>query len=166
MTAPGDQPEEYAQLNNLTRMEWVSLGDPVMGGCSEGSATPDEDGSLCFEGVVRLDNGGGFASVKADLDTPLDLSGWKGIQLRVKGDGRHYKLGLRLSTNRNSPVYQHRVATEAGQWQTLHLAFRDFEASLRGKKRPEAPPLDPTSIWSLSLFVSERQAGAFRLLLY
>lgn len=161
-----DQPEGFKELSALAELEWVSLGDPVMGGHSEGSATQTGSGALCFEGVVRLDNGGGFASVKADLNDTWDLSGFEGIQLRVKGDGRFYKLGLRLTTNRNSPVYQHRFATEADQWQTVTLAFRDFEASLRGKKRPDAPPLDPASIRSLSLFVSERQAGAFRLLLY
>ena len=163
--APTDQPKGYKELNGLAELDWVSLGDPVMGGCSEGSATRTGDGGLCFEGVVRLDNGGGFASVKADLNEPWDLSSFEGIQLRVKGDGRFYKLGLRLTTNRNSPVYQHRFATQANQLRTVHLAFRDFEASLRGKKRPDAPPLDPACIWSLSLFVSERQAGAFRLLL-
>jgi len=43
--------------------QWQSIGDPVMGGRSEGRVATNA-GQGCFSGTVRPDNGGGFASAK------------------------------------------------------------------------------------------------------
>ncbi|MCH8552911.1 MAG: CIA30 family protein [Natronospirillum sp.] len=143
-------------------LTWIPVGDRVMGGCSQGVMEPLEGDTSLFHGTVRLENGGGFASVKCDVPT-LDLSGFSGLMLNACGDGKAYKLGLRMSWDRSAPVYQQAFATEAGVWHQMLLPFSGFEASLRGRKRPDAPPLDPARIASLSLYISGRQAGAFAL---
>jgi NADH dehydrogenase [ubiquinone] 1 alpha subcomplex assembly factor 1 len=45
------------------------------------------------------------------------------------------------------------------------LPVSDFVASFRGRKVPGAGALDPAKIRQLGLMVSDRQAGAFELLI-
>ena len=144
-------------------LHWQSLGDQVMGGQSDGEVVCSDDGIGLFHGTVRLDNGGGFASVKADLPEPVDASGWTGIELLAQGDGKTYKIGLRNSTDRRSIVYQHAFTPDTDQWSPIQLPFSDFIPTWRGKTLTDVEPLDVSCLASVSLFVSGRQAGAFEL---
>ena len=64
---------------------WRSMNDGVMGGMSDGAMTALSDGSGArFTGVVRLENNGGFASVRASLGSGIDLSQFTGLYLDVK----------------------------------------------------------------------------------
>lgn len=145
------------------QLSWQPIGDRVMGGMSDGSLVVSEGGIGEFSGTVRLDNGGGFASVKSDLPDPLDVSDFKGIELSALGDGRTYKVGLRTSSDRQSLVYQHGFVPETEQWGLVQLPFSDFIPTWRGRTINDAPPLDLNNLQSVSLFVSERQAGSFSL---
>ena len=142
---------------------WQPIGDGVMGGRSSGAIACPETGIGEFHGTVRLDNGGGFASVKRDLPEPMDASGWTGIEFRAIGDGRTYKVGLRNGVDRRSIVYQHSFTPPSGAWGQIRLPFSDFIPTWRGKTVNEAGPLDVHHLASLSLFVSGRQAGEFSL---
>jgi monofunctional biosynthetic peptidoglycan transglycosylase len=44
---------------------WEAVGDPVMGGASTSRFAPLPGGMAAFSGVVSLDRGGGFASVRS-----------------------------------------------------------------------------------------------------
>lgn len=144
-------------------LRWESLGDSVMGGRSDGTVVGSEEGYGHFYGTVRLDNGGGFASAKADLPKPLDASGWTGIELLALGDGKTYKIGLRNSTDRRSVVYQHSFTPGTEQWSRIQLPFSDFIPTWRGQTVADAEPLDLRHLASVSLFVSGGQAGEFHL---
>ena len=146
-----------------SRLDWQFIGDPVMGGHSSGAVDPVDAETSLFHGDVSLANGGGFASVKADIS--VDLDEFSGLWLHVCGDGQRYKVGLRMTSDRNAPVYQQAFATRANEWQQIALPFSGFVATLRGKNLPHAPALSPSRIASLSLFISERQAGPFALYL-
>ena len=146
-----------------THSAWQSIGDGVMGGRSSGAMVCSELGIGEFKGTVRLDNGGGFASVKMDLPEPEDASGYTGIEFRALGDGRTYKVGLRNSVDRRSIVYQHSFTPPRDEWARIRLPFSDFIPTWRGKTVTDAVPLDAAQIASLSLFVSGRQAGDFSL---
>ena len=144
-------------------MRWDSLGDQVMGGQSDGQLVKSDGGVGHFQGTVRLHNGGGFASVKADLPEAFDASGWTGIELLARGDGRTYKVGLRNSTDRRSIVYQHAFTPDTENWSRIRLPFSDFIPTWRGKTVANAEPLITSQLASVSLFVSGRQAGEFEL---
>ncbi|MCR8915661.1 CIA30 family protein [Marinobacter panjinensis] len=148
---------------NPSQFIWQPLGDRVMGGQSDGTVVRSEDGVGIFHGIVRLDNGGGFASVKADLPEPFDASQYTGIELLALGDGKTYKIGLRNSTDRRSIVYQQSFTPETGKWTRIRLPFSDFVPTWRGRTVPEAEPLKTSQLASVSLFVSGRQAGEFEL---
>ena len=148
-----------------TALNWQSLGDWVMGGQSDGAVISINDSEGLFSGTVRLDNGGGFASAKADLPHPLDASDSTGIELLARGDGKTYKIGLRTNTDRGSVVYQHSFTPETERWSTVQLPFSDFTPTWRGKTLTDAEALNTKHLASVSLFVSGRQAGVFRLLM-
>jgi hypothetical protein len=143
--------------------DWLPIGDPIMGGRSNGGVSVSEHGIGEFHGTVRSDNGGGFASVKRDLSAPVDASGFDGIELLAQGDGRTYKVGLRNSTNRNRVVYQKAFTPEAGTWTCIRLPFSDFIPTWRGRIVSDACPLDSSQLASLSVFVSGGQYGDFCL---
>ncbi|AOY87807.1 CIA30 family protein [Marinobacter salinus] len=145
------------------RLEWDSLGDQVMGGQSEGALTHSEDGVGLFHGTVRLDNGGGFASVKADLPEAFDASQYTGIELLALGDGKTYKIGLRNSTDRRSIVYQHAFTPDKEDWSRIRLPFSEFIPTWRGKTVSDTEPMNLAHLASVSLFVSGRQVGEFQL---
>lgn len=150
---------------NITRLTWHPLGDRVMGGQSDGAVDHAEGGVGVFHGTVRLDNGGGFSSVKADLPEPFDAGDYTGIELLARGDGKTYKIGLRNSTDRRSIVYQHAFTPGNEDWSRIRLPFRDFIPTWRGKTVADAGPLDTRNLASVSLFVSGRQAGEFKLIM-
>jgi len=149
--------------SETSQLTWQTLGDRVMGGQSNGALVNSEEGVGLFHGTVRLDNGGGFASVKADLPEPIDATGFTGIELLAKGDGRTYKIGLRNSTDRRSIVYQHAFTPDKEDWSRIRVPFSDFIPTWRGKTVTDAEPLDLEHLASVSLFVSGRQVGEFQL---
>lgn len=144
-------------------LTWQPLGDRVMGGQSDGTVDRAEGGVGVFHGTVRLDNGGGFSSVKADLPDPFDAAHYSGIELLARGDGKTYKIGLRNSTDRRSIVYQHSFTPDTEDWSRIRLPFSDFIPTWRGKTVTDAEPLKTSLLASVSLFVSGQQAGAFEL---
>jgi len=146
-----------------SQVTWSSLGDQVMGGQSDGKLVASEERVGLFHGTVRLDNGGGFASVKADLPEPIDASQWTGIELLAKGDGKTYKIGLRNSTNRRSIVYQHAFTPDTEAWSRIRLPFSGFIPTWRGKTLTDEAALNLSYLASVSLFISGRQVGEFQL---
>lgn len=140
---------------------WRSIDDGVMGGLSQSSMTPEE-GRARFEGIVSLQNDGGFASVRSRPETH-DLSAFDGIALRVRGDGKTYAIRLRTSAAFDGVSYQTTARTVAGEWAELRLPFSEFRPVFRGREVAGSPILDPAEIKTFGLLIAERQAGAFRL---
>ncbi|MCP9774574.1 CIA30 family protein [Cyanobium sp. WAJ14-Wanaka] len=72
---------------------WQALNDTVMGGRSSGKCTVNPAG-LEFNGTL-VSEGGGFISARSPLySPPLDLSGYQGFKLEIKGEGRKFKLAV------------------------------------------------------------------------
>jgi monofunctional biosynthetic peptidoglycan transglycosylase len=140
---------------------WYPINDGVMGGASE-SEFQAENGIAVFRGLVSLENNGGFASVRSALGNH-DLSAYAGIALRVRGDGKRYKLNLRTDNQFDGINYQTVFTTEPGQWITVRLPFGDFLPSFRGQGLRSADPLDTRRIVTFGLLIADQQAGPFRL---
>jgi hypothetical protein len=140
---------------------WRNIDDVVMGGLSRSTMTR-ADGRALFEGVVSLENNGGFASVRSH-PANHDLSNHDGIVLRLRGDGRTYALRLRTSAAFDGVSYQATVGTEPGKWIELRLPFSSFRPVFRGREVPGYAALDPAEIKSFGLLISGKQEGPFRL---
>ena len=126
-----------------------------MGGVSASQIAMTPEG-LVFSGVVSLAHGGGFASIRAQ-PRAYDLTGAIAFVLRVRGDGRTDKFGLRTDDAFDGVRYQARFATRAGEWLEVVLPVADFQPTFRGRPA-DAPPLDPARIRGLGLLIADRQA--------
>ena len=75
--------------------DWQIVDDGVMGGLSKGKFDISGKQTLKFSGNLSLKNNGGFSSIRSKRTT-MDLSEFKGIKMRVKGDGEHTNLEWRV----------------------------------------------------------------------
>lgn len=140
---------------------WVAIHDTVMGGRSQGGLVI-EDGALVFVGLLSLENNGGFASVRT-RPRDLGLEGKTGLTVRVRGDGRTYRLRLRDNDRFDGHAWQFEFATTAGQWTQVTAPFAAFEPVFRGRRVRVNGPLEPARVRQLGFMVADKRAGAFRL---
>ena len=121
---------------------WTPVDDGVMGGRSASRAVPTGDSPLVFVGEVSLDNNGGFASIRT-APQQHDLAGATGIVLRVRGDGKRYRVNLRTDAIFDGIQYQAGFITADGTWQDVGLDFAQLEPRFRGRPAPAAPRPGP-----------------------
>ncbi len=139
---------------------WQLVSDQVMGGVSAGEMTRETvDGhvALRMRGEVSLENNGGFLQLALDLNpdgAPMDASGWKGIELQVRGAGEAYNLHLRTEDMTRSWQSYRADFIANPDWHTVRLDFADFEAH-----RLEAP-LDLSKLRRIGLVAIGRAFDA------
>lgn len=141
---------------------WRVINDDVMGGRSKGDAQFD-DGQMTFFGSINT-NGGGFSSVRRAIE-PGQLTGADRVRLRVKTDGRPYRVTFRdgSRSRRGEVMYRAPIGAAASDdWQTVSVAFADLEASFHGDP-VDAEPFDPAAAYELGLILNDTGDGPFRL---
>lgn len=141
---------------------WQIVNDGVMGGRSQG-ARFFEDNHMVFAGTINT-NGGGFSSLRRRMATG-DLSGADGIGLRVRSDGRAYKLTFRTSERfrGRSVSYQKPIPqTDVGEWVDVTVPFTDMETSVFGFS-VRADPFDPADVREMGIILADGIDGDFRL---
>lgn len=145
-----------------TEPTWIAVNDSVMGGVSRGGPKLI-NGSLHFRGVLSLENNGGFSSIRSG-GPARDLSAFEAITLRVKGDGRTYRLqlGTNAEFRRSRISYQAEFATQNGQWTEVTVPLSALIPQFRGQKLP-GPPLDRSRIEEIGLSLSDGKPGDFAL---
>lgn len=148
--------------NGFRDLAWGALDDVVMGGVSESTFIIDTTGGEkggpagLFKGVVSTTNNGGFTSIRTkNFSVPEDLSSYDGLELRLKGDGRRYKLIVRTSRDWDTVGYTASFDATEGQWQSIRLPFSSFVPVFRARTVSDAPPFDLRSIVSLQLMFSK-----------
>jgi uncharacterized protein YbjT (DUF2867 family) len=140
-----------AELKNI----WGALDDVVMGGVSSSNIQLTANTAV-FTGNVSTANSGGFASIRTkNFDPPVNLSGYTGVELRVKGDGQRYKLFLRSDTAWDGLGYSHSFDTVADTWTNIRVPFADLVPVFRAKTVKDAPPLNAGRISSFQLMLSK-----------
>lgn len=156
-TAPSDEKIifDFRHPSNDIKETWGAVDDVVMGGVSESTIQLAENTAL-FTGNVSTENSGGFVSVRTkNFETPLNLSAYKGIELRVKGDGKRYKFFIRTDPKWDGVAYSHSFDTEPHTWITVRIPFDTLIGVFRAKTMDFADPLDPSKISSFQLMLSK-----------
>lgn len=133
------------------------VNDDVMGGVST-SRLGTAPGAMLFDGTVSLENNGGFASFRGPARFPV---GSGVLLLTVRGDGRRYKLTLKLDDSPGTAQYQAAFVAPP-EWQTLRFKSDDFAASFRGRA-VAAPAVRFADMQYVGLLISDQQAGAFTI---
>jgi hypothetical protein len=138
---------------------WALISDRVMGGASSGRMARETVAgrvALRMQGLVSLENDGGFLQIALDLAAggqAIDASAWSGIEVDVLGDGERYNLHLRTD-DISRPWQSYRFGFEAPPaWRTLRAPFAAF-----APHRIETP-LDPRRLRRLGVVAIGR---AFR----
>lgn len=141
---------------------WSAIDDRVMGGVSTSRLTFHTDGYAIFEGVVSTENGGGFASVRHP-QLRLGQKSTVGYRLQVRGDGKRYKLNLRLEHGLDGVNYQAVFEPPAGSWVNIVLPLAMFSPRYRGQPVRDALPLRPEQVHQVGWMVADGQTGSFEL---
>jgi hypothetical protein len=142
--------------------KWRPVNDGVMGGRSSGGPS-FQNGVMVFQGAINT-NGGGFSSIRLPMK-PGKLSEAASLKLRVKSDGRAYKVTMRTNVRyRGRPVsFQGDIpASEVGEWRDVSVPFDNLRASLFGRAVMGAE-FDKTAIKEIGIIIADGIDGPFRL---
>jgi len=140
--------------------KWSIVNDDVMGGISNSSILINNEKNLLFKGYLSLENNGGFASSRLDIRQD-NLKGVKFFKIKLKGDGKIYKLRLRQQNMRAS--YSCDFKSKKNEWLIVTLPVENFKPTWRGYSYSNYPDLNLDKINSLSLHISDKQEGRFNL---
>lgn len=150
----------FAEIKNMD--DWRIVNDGVMGGLSKSKFMLSDSNTAIFSGNVTLENNGGFASTRT-RSMQFQLDGFKGIRIRVKGDGKTYQFRLRTNDRIDGVSYRHHFETKLNQWQTISLPFNKFVPVFRGRVLRDVEPISPKDIQQLGILISDNQTGEFQL---
>jgi len=146
---------DFTNPNAEIKETWGAVDDVVMGGVSQSNIRLGNNQAI-FSGIVSTDNNGGFASVRTrNFDTPLDLSDYEGIELKVTGDGKRYKFITRCEGKWDGVGYCHSFDTIHNFPTTVRIPFRDLIPVFRAKTVSEATGIDASKIYSMQLMLSK-----------
>jgi len=146
---------DFTKPSQDLKETWGALDDIVMGGVSESSIRLTDNTAL-FTGNVSTANSGGFASVRTrNFDPPIDLTGFSGIQLRVKGDGQRYKFIIRSEAKWDGIGYCYSFDTVYNIWITVTIPLDKLIPVFRAKTVNSGAKLDTSRISSFQLMLSK-----------
>ena len=143
-----------------SKIKWNIVNDTVMGGRSS-SRWSKNSSALSFEGFLSLENNGGFASVRHDLDN-INLSSTDGIFIKVKGDGRKYQFRIRSQASRWAN-YSQEFKTKKDTVQSFFLPYKDFKPSWRGRSVRNVPTLTGKDVRGIGFLLGDKVQGKFKL---
>lgn len=157
---PPPQPQagalfDFSQSAPPSDQTWGALDDVVMGGVSA-SSFQRQEGVALFTGNVSTANSGGFTSVRTrNFEPTLNLAGYAGIELQVKGDGQRYKFLIRDEDTWDSIAYSYSFDTTANEWITVRIPFAEMIPVFRAKTVKTGRSLNASQIRSLQLMLSK-----------
>jgi len=143
-----------------TSGKWYIVNDDVMGGVSKSALKLNDNGTATFSGILSLENNGGFASIRSPLQITLE-SKFKGVIIRLKGDGNIYSIRFRTNNNFDGYAYQAKVQSKKDTWQEHKISFSDFKPTLRGYELPNKPALESENIVQMGILIADKQLGEF-----
>ena len=143
-----------------TSGRWYVVNDDVMGGVSKSEMRLNDNGTATFSGTLSSENYGGFASVRVPVQVPEE-SDFKGVKIRLRGDGNIYSLRFRTNMNFDGYAYQAKVRSKNGEWDEFEVPFSDFLPTFRGQTLSGKPALKSDDIAQFGLLIADEQFGEF-----
>ena len=150
------------QFGSAMNEPWRTLNDGVMGGLSEGVLMLD-DTSMRWTGQTRLENNGGFASIRAPWGHH-DLRALNQAIVRCRGNGGPFKLTLENSQRWWMP-YAYAEFDPSNEWQDIVLDLEDFSWSQAqmGDLKRVSPSSDLADVLRFGLMKYDGTAQMFEL---
>jgi monofunctional biosynthetic peptidoglycan transglycosylase len=147
-------------IKDIGIKNWRMVNDNVMGGVSDSNMYINKEGNLIFSGEVSLDNNGGFASCRLDIET-VNLNDVKSFKIRVKGDGKTYK--FRFSESYRSTNYSSNFETQKDTWLDIEIPLKNLKPTFMGYYSRSSPELKIEKMKSMGFLISDKQKGEFNL---
>lgn len=150
---------DFTPSSSLTN--WYVVNDGVMGGLSEGALELTSEGHGSFTGQVRLENYGGFTSIRCatgKIETPEGAI----VRMRVKGDGKNYQFRVKHKAR----DYQSYITTfsTSGEWETIEIPLSKLYPSFRGRVL-DMPDFDHEKICEFTFLIANKRNEEFELLI-
>ena len=141
---------------------WRPLNDGVMGGLSEGDVVL-HDTAMSWKGQTRLENNGGFASVRSPW-SHTDLRAMDEVVIRCRGNGGPFKLTLETSERWWMP-YAYASFSPSEEWGEVVLDVSDFgwSQAQMGDLRSVTPSKEWSDILRVGLMKYDGTAQPFEL---
>tara|TARA_S200000501_G_scaffold231414_1_gene217028 strand:+ start:1438 stop:2082 length:645 start_codon:yes stop_codon:yes gene_type:complete len=144
----------------VKKTNWFIVNDDVMGGISNSSIEVNKKNNLIFQGNISLKNNGGFASCRKEFNFK-NLPSFDSFELKIKGDGKTYKLILR--TYNSSVYYSVDFKTNKNKLTTEKIALKKFKPFYRGREITKYENLKIDKIKLIGFQISDKQEGSFSL---
>jgi len=177
--------ETYTELFSIDTMDsatkanqWRVVNDGVMGGVSNSAMippSPNSPGFSRFAGTVRLENNGGFASVRRALPN-ADASAYKGVYVKCKAamkerdEKKQFLLlakDVECSRNFGTNFKSAFTVKSADDWEVKLFPFEKcFKKGERMGRPIERGPINVKEVTELGLMIlrgEEAQVGKFGL---
>ena len=153
--------EKFRFASDMTE-PWRPLNDGVMGGLSEGEVEM-QDSSITWQGQTRLENNGGFASLRSPWGQ-RDLSSLDHIVLTCRGTGGPFKLTMETSERWWMP-YAYASFEPSTEWQDVVIEASDLKWSQAqmGDLASVRPSRDLGQVLRLGLMKYDGTAQPFNL---
>ena len=150
---------EFSAESDL--QDWYVVNDGVMGGLSTSTLSFSDSGHGLFTGTVRLENNGGFCSLRHRF-ARKEVQGYRALKIRVKGDGKTYQ--FRVKTNSRdyySYVYDFQTTSD---WMEIQIPFEELKPAFRGRQL-NMPGFPGASMEEVGILIGNKKAEDFRLLI-
>ena len=148
---------KFTSSANITH--WKVINDAVMGGKSEGNFKLNTNRNGEFYGFVSPENNGGFSSLKYEFKA-IDVSTYKTIHIKIKGDGSNYQLRIKDSSSNPYSFITHFSTNKA--WQTITFSLSNMYPSFRGKKLMFAN-FSSNKIEEIAFLIANKSSQTFHL---
>lgn len=145
--------------NAKNTADWKVVDDRVMGGLSEGSISLTGEGNALYKGYVTTENNGGFSSVRYAFGKK-DVSKFKHVKLKIKGDGKSYQ--FRIKENSSQGYSYITTFSTSGEWETIKLSFHTFYPSFRGNTL-DKPKYQGEGMEEVALLIGNKKKESFSL---
>ena len=135
--------------NLIESGKWIYFADNVMGGISEGQSeyvTVPSGIAIRLYGNVSTENNGGFIQVRMPYSID-QVEKYKGIKIKMKGNGEEYFLHLRNRSSRLPWQYYQASFKSEPTWKEVIIPFEQFKRSSNFMKRV----FDPNTIKTIGI---------------
>ena len=135
--------------NLIESGRWIYFADNVMGGISVGSSEyviVASGKAIRLYGEVSTKNNGGFIQVRMPYSID-QLEKYKGIKIKMKGNGDEYFLHLRNRSSRLPWQYYQASFKSEPTWKEVNIPFEQFKRSSNFMKSV----FDPSSIKTIGI---------------
>lgn len=140
---------------------WSVVNDGVMGGVSQSSIVY-KNGIATFNGRVRLENNGGFASVRSTELAGGVSAASRAFRMRVKGDGTTYQ----FTVSTTDGWFWAAITPKRAAWSELAIPFSSLVPKSRFGETVQRPALTSgDSIESIGVLIGNKKDQRFSLAL-